>query len=102
MSGVCLTTAQCAGGLNPPLDGFYTDGDCPDGIAIRIPAIFPSRKSSTDENMIDPSNIKCCFIAGCSVTDGALGYGWCKNTGEGCGGRFVAGRCPGPADVKCC
>jgi len=44
MTGVCLTTAQCAGGLNPPLVGFYTDGDCPDGIAIRILAILPSKK----------------------------------------------------------
>lgn len=36
------------------------------------------------------------------MTNGAIGYGFCKNTGEGCDGGFFSGRCPGPSDVECC
>lgn len=39
MTGVCLTKAHCARGLNSGLVGFYTNGDCPDG--MRTPHSTP-------------------------------------------------------------
>jgi hypothetical protein len=34
MTGVCLDTSQCAGGLSDGSVGFYTNGDCPNGKAL--------------------------------------------------------------------
>lgn len=59
-------------------------------------------KGKATDEMPDGAGVKCYFIAGCSTMDGAVGFGWCKNTGEGCAGKFEGNRCPGPSDVKRC
>jgi hypothetical protein len=102
LTGVCLETSQCASGLNDGLVGFYTNGDCPNGKSVSGHIWqAPEERIHADRGGTDPANVKCCFIVGCSVTD-AIGFGWCKNTNEGCAGPFTPGRCPGPSNVQCC
>ena len=44
LTGVCLETSQCAGGLNDGLVGFYTNGDCPNGKAFPAISGKPRKK----------------------------------------------------------
>ncbi len=47
----------------------------------------------------DRDNVQCCVKKTCST---AAGAGVCINTGDVCGGKFVAGACPGDSGVQCC
>ncbi|CCX15947.1 hypothetical protein FPQ18DRAFT_404552 [Pyronema domesticum] len=50
----------------------------------------------------DPADVKCCLELTCKPSSG--GSGLCRSKSRnGCsGGTFVAGACPGSADIACC
>ena len=99
MTGNCFTKEYCVNGADDGLVGYYIEGTCPD---CKPTSSFG--EVITTKKGLDPDEILCCIVAGCSSpsSTGQIGFGWCMNTEQGCDEGFVAGRCPGPVDVQCC